>query len=552
MRKKNCWLIRDPISNKDTSFSARERDTLGLRGLIPPTYSTIQDQVKRCYELFLRKKTPIAKNHYLTRLSNSNTILFYRLFLEHIEEILPFVYTPTVGDAALEFSVYYEAPQHGLYISCHDQAYMEQIFSNLDNDEIEVIVVTDGQRILGLGDVGIGGITIAIGKLALYSIFAGIHPKKTLPIFLDVGTDNQNLIEDPLYLGLKQERLKGSDYDAFIETFIHSVKKAFPKVLLQWEDFSKNNAKKLLDRYQKEILSFNDDIQGTASTVLAGILTASQVQKGKLSEKCIVILGGGSAGLGIANLLVDYLIEYEKLNEAQALANIFIVDRMGLITYQTRPLFEGQERFVKSATQLNEWNVMNPENITLLETIENSNALILIGVSGQANAFNNEVLLSMVKNTPSPIIFPLSNPTSKSEAHPKNILDICGDKALIATGSPYSGIESNKKIHFISQCNNVYIFPAMGLVATSLSLKYIPTVLFIEAAIQLANKRNAAKGLNSSQLFIPIKDLRACTKQIALGIAVKAKQLGLIDPNIESIEDAIDKKIWFPSYEAEA
>jgi malate dehydrogenase (oxaloacetate-decarboxylating) len=546
--KKKKSPLFDPFENKGTSFSPKERDELGLRGLLPATHSSIDDQVKRRYELFLRKKTPLAKNHLLSRLANTNTTLFYRLFLEHVEEVLPYVYTPTVGDAALEFSIYYETPQHGMYISKHDLSCMDTLFENIDMQEVEVIVVTDGERILGLGDVGIGGMTIPIGKLALYTVFAGIHPKKTLPIFLDVGTNNQNLLKDPLYIGLKEKRLRGQEYDTFIDNFIQSVKKAYPKVLLQWEDFSKDNAKRLLDRYQREILSFNDDIQGTAATALTGILAANHAQPGKLSEKNIVIFGGGSAGLGIANLLVDYLIQYEGLDESQALARLFIVDRLGLITHETSTLFEGQERFIKSSHELKGWSIVDSKKITLNESIINAKACILIGVSGQGNAFCQEVLSSMALNSPRPIIFALSNPTSSSEAHPKSILEVCGDQALIATGSPYAPVQFNGVQRRISQCNNVYIFPSMGLAATSLSLPYIPTVLFIEAALQLAKVRFDFKGLGDSELFIPIKDLREVTKQVAVGIGKKALELGLIDMIESEIQDKIESNIWFPDY----
>src|SRR3990167_6720386 len=375
--------------------------------------------------------------------------------------MLPIIYTPTVGEAAIQYSSNYFNPK-GLYLSYSMKDQMEEMIANWSKDRIDVIVVTDGERILGLGDLGIGGMTISVGKISLYTLFGSVCPAYTLPIFLDVGTNNQSLIDDKLYLGWRHPRITGSEYDAFVDTFVQALKRRYPKVLLQWEDFGRNNARKLLDRYRHQILSFNDDIQGTAAVALSALLSAIKAYKKQLIDQRIAILGGGSAGTGIADLLVKAMIE-EGLDKEAACRNIYMIDIDGLIHSNSRTIYDSQRDFVQPMAALRGWKIKNPEQISLLDVVSNAHPGILIGVSAQAGAFTREIIQEMAAHTERPIVFPLSNPTSKAECLPEEAIQWTDGKAIMATGSPFQPVEYRNKTYHIAQCNNVYIFPGIGL-----------------------------------------------------------------------------------------
>jgi malate dehydrogenase (oxaloacetate-decarboxylating) len=400
------WLIlSDPIRNKGTAFTEEERSRFKLHGRIPYHVSTLDEQVERRYSNFKAQTSDLAKHLFLSSLHQRNEILFYKLVSEHISEMLPLIYTPTVGDYSVHFSYLYTEPR-GLYLSYPHQDKIEEIFNTIEEKNIEVIVVTDGQRILGLGDLGTGGIAIPVGKLSLYTVFGGILPSKTLPIVLDVGTDNPTLLKDPLYLGWRHKRVTGSDYDLFVDRFVEVIRKKYPKVLLQWEDFGKDHARPLLEKYRKKICSFNDDIQGTAAVSLAALLAAIKLGGGELHEQRILVFGGGSAGIGICEHLTGAMVAAGASKE-KALKTIYIVDVDGLVHTGLEEIPPHQRPFARVLEE------PASSKISLLEAVRLIHPTVLIGVSAQSGAFTQEVVTTMAKYTDRPIIFPLSNPTSK-------------------------------------------------------------------------------------------------------------------------------------------
>lgn len=500
-------LLFDPRWNKGTAFTQKEREELGLTGLLPPHISTMEEQLKRRYANFCAASSGLAKYKFLVDLQNRNEVLFYRLVLDHVEEMLPYVYTPTVGDASLDFSLQYHQSR-GIFVSYDHQDAIEKVLQNSQKDEVDVIVVTDGERILGLGDVGVGGMVIPIGKSILYALFGGVRPERLLPIFLDVGTNNETLLEDPLYLGRKKPRITGDAYDLFVDKFVNAVKKIYPKALLQWEDFSKDHAQTLLDRYQHKLATFNDDIQGTAAVVLAGLISATKIKGTKIQDEKIAVFGAGSAGLGIANLIVQYLT-YIGISKETAYSSIYLIDKEGLV-------HEGP--FGKT-----------PSLKTLGDVVSFAKITTLIGASAQPKVFTEKVIREMAKHTERPIIFPLSNPNSRAEADPIDLYKWTNGKALVATGSPFPNTP---------QCNNVYIFPAFGLVASSANLKEIPNELFLVAAESLSK-------VAKNKLFPEFFELREATKIIAEAILAKAKDLNLLLNTPARLEE----RMWYPQYE---
>src|SRR3989339_492036 len=421
-------LVNNSMLNKGMAFTSKERLEFGLLGLLPPHEATLETQCARSYEAFKSKATDIEKYNYLRDLQDSNEILFYRLVLDHITEMMPVVYTPVVGQGCQLFSHVYRRPR-GLFIAYPYRDYIDKIFENSRFDHVKAIVVTDGERILGLGDQGAGGMGIPIGKLSLYSVCAGIHPAQTLPILLDVGTNNQELIQDPLYIGWRHERIRGKDYDDFIAAFVRAVKKRFPKVLLQWEDFAQLNANPILEKYRHELCTFNDDIQGTAAVATGTLLAAVQVTGLPLQEQRIVIVGGGSAGCGISNLMMHAMME-AGLSEEQARSRFYLMDRSGLMVEGAAGFMPFQQEFMQKKSAIADWQVADANNITLLETVKNAKPTVLLGVSGQPAIFTEAVVKEMAAHVARPIIFPLSNPTSRSEDSPSELMKWTLDKAV--------------------------------------------------------------------------------------------------------------------------
>lgn len=545
--KKGFDVLEDSLLNKGTAFTQKERDLFGLNGLLPWHISTIEEQVKRRYANFLQMEKPLAKFNFLNGLQNRNEILFYRLLCEHVNEMVPLIYTPTVGDVSTHYSLIYQE-QRGLYLSYPLQDKMEEMIRNYPSDEVDVIVVTDGERILGLGDLGVGGMAIPVGKLALYTLFGGIHPARTLPIVLDVGTNNPNMLTDPLYLGYKNQRITGPEYDAFIEKFIAAIQKRFPKVLLQWEDFAKPHAWSLLEKYRKKICSFNDDIQGTASVVLSAVYSAVKLSNSALKDQRIALLGGGSAGLGICNKIVKAIVSEGTLSEAEARKLFYVVDIEGLIHSQMSDIDPNQKVFAQDYEKIRKWKVENPKHISLLDVVENVHPTILIGVSTQTGAFSEEIVKSMAKHVQRPIIFPLSNPTTRSEARATDLIKWTNGEAIIATGSPFDPVAFEGKLYQIAQCNNVYIFPGVGLGLIATKAQIAPDAIFIEAAKVLSEYSPMLQD-PYGPLFPTLDSLRAVSREIATAVAKIIFKQGLARvPEPESIEEWIGEKMWYPDY----
>ncbi len=537
-------ILHNPLLNKETAFEKKERDLLHLHGFLPEHISSLQEQINRIFLSLKKKNTALEKYIFLNELMNRNELLFYQFLQEHIQEMLPLIYTPTVGEAALQYSLICQKPR-GLYLSYPLQDKIEEILEHYSTKEIEVIVVTDGERILGLGDQGVGGMVIPVGKLILYTLFAGIHPEKTLPILLDVGTNNEFLLGNEFYLGYRSRRIIGKEYEGFIEHFIDCIRKKFPKALVQWEDFGKANAKKILKRYQKRVLSFNDDIQGTASTALGGILSALQVRKESLLDQKIVIFGGGSAGLGIAEGILQMMLHL-GLSKKEALSRFFILDKQGLIHSGQEGLCREHTFFAQRKEELQQWKVKQFLTISLQEVLENLQAPILIGASAQAGAFNENCIKALYKTCKRPIIFPLSNPPSKMEAFPEELLSWTEGNAILATGSPFEPISYKGRFYKIGQCNNLYTFPGVGLGALAVEAKEVTDTMFLKAAEVLSTFSPMIKD-SQAPLYPEAANLSKVAFAIACEVAKQAVREKVATKE-GSIEELVQKRIWKASY----
>ena len=434
-------LLEHPLLNKGSAFTEEERRAFGLVGLLPPGVSTLPLQLDRIYGNYRSKTSNLERYIHLVSLQDRNETAFYRLIVDHLVEMMPIIYTPVVGEACQAYSRIYRRPR-GLYVSYHEREHLDDAIANLGDQDVEIIVVTDGERILGLGDLGIGGMGIPIGKLSLYTVCAGIHPATCVPITLNVGTDNETLLADPLYLGWRHRRVRGAEYDTFIEAFIAAITRRYPRVLLQWEDFAKQNASRLLERYRDRLCTFNDDIQGTGAVTLAAALAASAATGSTLREQRIVMLGAGSAAAGIASQLTT-AIESEGVSSTDARSRIWLVDSQGLV-HSGRDQLEPLKRdYAQLASRIATWSVADAQRISLLDVVRHVKPTMLIGTAAQPRAFSEEVVREMARHVAQPIIFPLSNPTSKCEALPADVIAWTEGRALIATGSPFSDVEYN-------------------------------------------------------------------------------------------------------------
>ncbi|QFY41209.1 NAD-dependent malic enzyme [Candidatus Methylospira mobilis] len=539
-------LLNDPLYNKGSAFSAEERAQYGLAGLLPPRVETLEEQVVRAYEAFIDSESPLQRHIYLRQLQDSNEVLFYRLLSEHIEEMLPIVYTPTVGDGCRRFSHIYRRPR-GLFVSYPERGNIRQILANRPNKDVDVIVVTDGERILGLGDQGAGGMGIPIGKLSLYTLIGGIHPSRTLPVLLDVGTNNPRRLADPLYIGWRHQRVTGAEYDAFVEQFISAVELEMPGVCLQWEDFAMPHARPLLNRYRDRILSFNDDVQGTAAVVLGAILAAINVTGRPLIEQQIVILGAGSAGIGVADYLRAALVG-KGLSELEARARFFIVDKVGLLHSHRYDLTVEQAIYAQPWDNVAAWAKGDACIIGLSDVIEQVNATILIGLSTVGGAFKQSVVQTMARKVDRPIIFPLSNPTSLAEATPEDLMRWSDGRALVATGSPFAPVDFAGCAIPIAQCNNVFIFPAVGLALAACKATRVTDAMLIAAAEALGRCSPALR--DASESLLPhLENARRVAARVALAVALQAVSDGVAPAaNEEQLRQRIAGAQWLPAY----
>lgn len=536
-------LLGNPRLNKGSAFTDDERATFHLHGLLPPGVMTIERQLSRTYDSFRAKTTDLERYIYLASLHDRNEVLFFRLLQAHIAEMSPIIYTPTVGLACQNFSHIYRRP-HGLYISYEQRGDIERILREAPVPDPRVIVVTDGERILGLGDLGVGGMLIPIGKLALYTLCAGIAPSMTLPIALDTGTDNQQLLVDPLYLGWRHARVRGEEYDAFVDAFVTAVKRVYPDAVLQWEDFARGNARRLLDRYRDQLCTFNDDIQGTAAVTLAGLLAATDVTGVPLREQRVVILGAGSASTGVADLLVMAMVE-DGSTEEQARGRIWLLDSHGLVHTGRADLNQDKARYAQPA-----WTLVGgaAQPLDLLEVVRHARPTILIGTAARKGAFSEEVVREMARHVERPAIFPLSNPTEKSEATPADLLRWTNGRALVATGSPFPDVELDGRSLRIGQCNNMFIFPGVGLGVLTSRARRVTDGMFLAAARALSAA--APSRIDPREPLYPrVEDVRAASRAVALAVGSEAMRAGVADPlDPQTLKQRVDAMMWEPRY----
>ena len=538
-------LINSSRLNKGTAFSDRERDIFNLHGLLPPHVGNLEEQIERRIQALARQPTPFHKYSFLRDLQDINETLFYALLLNDIEETLPIVYTPTVGEGCQRFSEIWRKPR-GLFLSYPNRDRIGRILSHPRYDEVKCIVVSDGERILGLGDQGAGGMGIPIGKMALYTALGGIHPEHCLPILLDVGTDNEERLTSPIYIGWNQRRVRGPQYDEFVDEFVTQVKRRWPRVLLQWEDFAGSNAARLLARYRNELCTFNDDIQGSAAVAAATLLSAINVTGMPLRAQRIVIVGFGSAGVGIAELLVQ-LMGDEGAAEDEARRRIHAVDRDGLLTEETHDLRIEQLAYARPEAEVRGWR--SPAGtIALRHVVRHVKPSVLIGVSGQAGMFTEEIVREMARHVDRPIILPLSNPTSRCEALPQDLIDWTGGRAIVSTGSPFGMARRNGEIVRIDQTNNSYIFPGLALGIVASSAGRVTDAMVRAAARELARLAPTRTDKTGS-LLPPLSDARRLSRSIALAVGRQAIRDGhALVADEESLQAELDRNIWEPAY----
>jgi len=539
-------LLLDPFTNKGTAFTARERDDLDLYGLIPPAISTIEQQLERVYENFQAKPTPLEKFIYLTSLQDRNETLFFRLVHEHIDEMLPIVYTPVVGEACQRYSHIYRRGR-GLYVSYDQRDNIEQVLANSPTRNPAVIVVTDGERILGLGDQGAGGMGIPIGKLCLYTLCAGVSPYSTLPIMLDVGTDNEERLQDPLYLGLRQRRVRGEDYQAFIDRFVDAIHRVYPNVLLQWEDFLKANAIAQLKRFRDRLPTFNDDIQGTAAVVLAGIYGGLRLTGQSIRDQRLLFAGAGASAQGIADLFVSALVAGGvPLDEARR--RISTVDTKGLVVRNRSGLEDFKATYAREVDEVATWKCKDRSRITLEEAIVHIRPTILIGVSATSGTFTESTVHRMASINERPMILPLSNPTSQSECTAEEAIRWTDGRAIVATGSPFAPVRHNGRTYRIGQCNNVFIFPGVGLGMCVARARRVSDGMFLAAARTLADQVTA-EDLAEGAVYPPLARIRECSHAVACAVIRCAVAEGHADANVlAGLEDTVRRAMWFPDY----
>lgn len=534
----------DALTTKGTAFTEAERRQFGLFGLLPTAVKTITEQAEHCWHEFCTRRDDLDKHIYLRALQDRNETLFYHLLRDHIPETMPIVYTPTVGEACQRFSEIYRRPR-GLFVSYPDRDRLDEVLCNRPQHDVDVIVVTDGQRILGLGDQGIGGMGIPIGKLSLYTLIGGIDPARTLPIVLDVGTDNAELLDDPQYLGWRHRRVDDAEYYAFIDQFVAAVHEQLPHVLLQWEDFATAHAQPILARYRDKLLTFNDDIQGTAAVTLGALHGAAKVADRPLSQQQVVMLGAGSAGIGVLDTICREMVK-EGLSEQAAAERIWVIDVVGLLTDDRTDLSGGQRKFAQPADRVSDWGLSGPAQ--LADVVHHVDVGVLLGLSTAAGAFTEDIVRELARKTDRPIIFPLSNPTSRAEAHPAEIDHWTDGRALIATGSPFAPLRRNSVERAVAQCNNVYIFPAMGLAVTAAQATRVTDEMMRVAAATLGDASPALA--DPDQPLLPAwSDVPDIAVRIAHAVATQAVVEGVAPKrSSEELTERIAQVRWTPEY----
>jgi malate dehydrogenase (oxaloacetate-decarboxylating) len=541
-------LLNDPHLNKASGFSREEREALGLEGLLRSAILPLEVQTSNAYEAFLRKPDDLEKFIFLVALQDRSEVIFYKLVTEHLKEMVPIVYTPTVGTACLQMS-HIQRRFRGVYITPENIEHIDRVFQNITLPQVNLIVVTDGERILGLGDLGSDGMGIPVGKVSLYVAAGGLHPHVCLPVCLDVGTNNQRLLDDPAYLGYRHPRLRGEPYEKLVETFVLAVKRHFPDALLQWEDFGKSTAFKNLERYRDRILSFNDDIQGTGSTSLAALMTAMRIKQSRFQDERYLIVGMGQAGTGISMNILAAMVA-EGLSPEEARARLFAVDVQGLLVEGDPALEAPQRPMAQRLANVADWSLESSSRISMLDVIRNARPTVLIGVTAQTGLFSDAILQEVAKATERPIVFALSNPTSKCEATPEQVWKATDGKGLVATGSPFPAMEWKGRTLRPSQCNNMYIFPGVGLGALVARAAKVTDGMLLAASRAISamvTPEQEAMGL----LLPAMEDIRKASAVVALAVARQAREEGLgrrLDD--DQLEQIVAKAQWDPHFTA--
>ena len=539
-------VLSTPLLNKGVAFTQEEREELGLKGLLPPAVLTLEEQARRAYEQFCSQPDDLLKNVYLTALHDRNEVLFYRILTDHLREMLPIVYTPTVGVVIQRYSHEYRKPR-GVYLSINDPSGIEEAFANIGAtaENIDLVVVTDGEGILGIGDWGVGGINIAIGKLAVYTAAVGIDPSRVLPVILDVGTNREELLDNPFYIGNRHPRITGEAYDEFIDTFVQAVNKQFPKALLHWEDFSSRNARKILDKYRHDICTFNDDIQGTGAVSLAAVLSAVKASGVPLSEHRVVVFGAGTAGIGIADQVRDAMVRV-GVSEEESYKRFWCIDRNGLVTDNMKDLLDFQMPYARKEAEVSEWKQNGV--IGLAEVVKHVKPTILIGTSTVAGAFKEEIVKEMASHVERPIILPMSNPTPLAEAKPADLIKWTEGRALVATGSPFEPVTYNGVTYVIGQSNNALIFPGLGLGTIVVRASVMTDGMFAAAAEAVASMVDTSQP--GAPILPEVEELRNISEMVAIEVAKVAVAEGVARENLSDndIKIAVKEAIWEPEY----
>ncbi|WP_324659064.1 oxaloacetate-decarboxylating malate dehydrogenase [Bacillus cereus] len=539
-------VLSTPLLNKGVAFTQNEREELGLKGLLPPAVLTLEEQARRAYEQFSSQPDDLLKNVYLTALHDRNEVLFYRILTDHLREMLPIVYTPTVGVAIQRYSHEYRKPR-GVYLSINDPSGIEEAFTNIGAtaENIDLVVVTDGEGILGIGDWGVGGINIAIGKLAVYTAAVGIDPSRVLPVILDVGTNREELLNNPFYIGNRHPRITGEAYDEFIDTFVQAVNKQFPKALLHWEDFSSRNARKILDKYRHDVCTFNDDIQGTGAVSLAAVLSAVKASGVPLSEHRVVVFGAGTAGIGIADQVRDAMVRV-GVSEEESYKRFWCIDRNGLVTDNMEDLLDFQIPYARKEAEVSEWK--ENDVIGLAEVVKHVKPTILIGTSTVAGAFKEEIIKEMASHVERPIILPMSNPTPLAEAKPVDLIEWTEGRALVATGSPFEPVTYNGVTYVIGQSNNALIFPGLGLGTIVVRASVMTDGMFAAAAEAVASMVDTSQP--GAPILPEVEELRNISEMVAIEVAKVAVAEGVARVNLSDndIKMAVQEAMWKPEY----
>ena len=539
-------LLTTPQLNKDTAFTRSERMELGLLGKLPHRVESLDEQVKRAYAQYSGYQTALQKNIYLTNLNNKNQVLFYKLVSQNLLEMIPVIYTPIVGTAVKEYSREYRQPR-GLYIAYTDEPDLEKILENRSNPEIDLIVVTDGEGVLGIGDQGIGGMDIPVAKLMVYTLCGGIDPTRTLPIFLDVGTNNQALLDSPFYLGCSHPRIHGNAYDSFIHRFVSAIQKQFPKAFLHWEDFGRRNASHILDEFKDKICTFNDDIQGTGAVTLAALLAGAHVSGTPLHKHRIVVYGAGSAGTGISNQIVDAMVKH-GLNADDAYKQFWLIDRQGLLMDDDPNLTDAQRPYARPKSERAKWKYQGEGYPSLMDTVHQVKPTVLIGCSAQTGAFSEDIIKTMAAHAKRPIVFPLSNPDEKCEAKPEDILKWSEGRALIATGTAFPAVEYQNHLIEIAQCNNALVFPGIGLGVLAVGAKRLSKNM-IWAASKALGELSPSKKDSFLPLLPSLAQAQTVAKDIARAVAKAAIEEGLARHKDEAlVDEQIEARFWEPRY----